>query len=269
MMWRPVWAIIRRELTRTLRQRGRLVSALVRPLIWLLVIGAGFGALLGRLGSAGYQQFLVPGLIGMVLLFGALLASLSLVYDKETGVMRMLLIAPFPRGWVIVARTLSAATVAILQALLLITVLALLGYFRSGISIPLLAAGLVTTALACAAMGMLIAVWTKTLDNFAVIMNFFIFPVFFLSGALYPIEHLPAALKIVSLLNPFSYGVDLLKHAMVQGTATPFGADFSPLLDLAVLVGFTVLATAFAAWRFSQDSFREVLAGVLGGARRD
>lgn len=268
-MWRPVWAIIRRELIRTVRQRGRLVSALVRPLIWLLVIGTGFGAMLGRLGSAGYQHFLVPGLIGMVLLFGALLASLSLVYDKETGVMRMLLIAPFPRGWVIVARTLSAATVAILQALLLTAVLALLGYFRFDFSLPLFATGLITTALTCAAMGMLIAVWTKTLDNFAVIMNFFIFPVFFLSGALYPIEHLPAALKVVTLLNPFSYGVDLLKHAMMPGISTSFGADFSPMLDLAVLVGFSVLATGVAAWRFSQDSFMETLAGLLSRPQRD
>lgn len=268
-MWRPVWAIIRRELIHTARQRGRLVSALVRPLIWLLVIGTGFGAMLGRLGSTGYQHFLVPGLIGMVLLFGALLASLSLVYDKETGVMRMLLIAPFPRGWVIVARTLSAAAVAILQALLLIAVLVLLGYFRLRTSLPLLAAGLIATALTCAAMGMLIAVWTKTLDNFAVIMNFFIFPVFFLSGALYPIEHLPAALKVATLLNPFSYGVDLLKHAIMQGTSTSFGADFSPLLDLAVLIGFTVFATGVAALRFSQDSFMEALAGLLSGRRRD
>src|SRR5690606_6625886 len=129
MTWRPLWAIVRRELIRTLRQRGRLVSALVRPLIWLLVIGGGFGALPARTGSAGYQHFLVPGLIGMALLFGALLASLSLVYDKESGVMRMLLIAPIPRGSIVVARTVSAAAAAILQALALTAVLLVIGYF--------------------------------------------------------------------------------------------------------------------------------------------
>lgn len=269
MTWRPVWAIVRREVVRTLRQRGRLVSALVRPLIWLLVIGGGFGALLGRTGSGGYQHFLVPGLIGMALLFGAMLASLSLVYDKESGVMRMLLIAPLPRGWIVVARTLSAAIVAALHALLLMAVLAVLGYFASGVSIPLLIVGLIATALACAALGMLIAVWTRTLDNFAVIMNFVIFPVFFLSGALYPIEHLPAALKAATLINPFSYGVDLLKHATLQGPSAPFGADFSAALDLAVLLGFTAVATAVAALRFSQDSFREALTALVAGPRRE
>jgi len=269
MTWRPLWAIVRRELIRTLRQRGRLVSALVRPLIWLLVIGGGFGALLTQTGSAGYQHFLVPGLIGMALLFGALLASLSLVYDKESGVMRMLLIAPIPRGGIVVARTFSAAAAAILQALALTAVLLVIGYFPLSVSVPLFVAALVATALACAAMGMLIAVWTKTLDNFAVIMNFVIFPVFFLSGALYPIGHLPAALKAATLLNPFSYGVDLLKHALGVGASGAFAADFSMALDLAVLLGFTAAATGIAALRFSRDSFMEGFTALLGGPRRD
>jgi ABC-2 type transport system permease protein len=234
-MWRPLWAIVRRELKWTFRQRGRLVSAMVRPLLWLFTVGVGFEAMLGQFGPGRYRAFLVPGLLGMVVLFGAMLASLSLVYDKESGVMRMLIIAPFAHYWIVIARTLSATVVAVIQALLLLVLLGLLGYIDRNLSVLYLGVGIVSTALACAAMGILIAVSTRGLDNFAVIMNFVIFPVFFLSGALYPVEHLPVWLKLIASLNPFSYGVDLLKHATVLSMPRPFGADFSVGVDLAVL----------------------------------
>ena len=267
-MWRPVWAIIERELTRMLRQRGRLVSAMVRPLIWLLVIGTGFQALLQGSGYASYKQFLVPGLLCMVLLFGSMLASLTLVYDKESGVMRMLIIAPFPRSWIVLARTLSAAIVGLVQAVMLMIILWPMGYMAVPDSVALFAAGLCVTALVCAAMGMLIAVFSKTLENFAVIMNFVIFPMFFLSGALYPIHHLPGALKIVALANPFSYGVDLLKHAMLSDLPQNFGADFSVGTDLAVQLGFTVAALVITVLRFSQTPVFENLARALSAPRR-
>ncbi|WP_338140958.1 ABC transporter permease, partial [Candidatus Entotheonella palauensis] len=93
MMWRPLWAIIEREMIRMIRQRGRLVSTAVRPLIWLLVVGSGFNAVMGQMGGEPYHYFLVPGVLGMVMLFGAMLVSLSVVYDKEFGIMRLLITA--------------------------------------------------------------------------------------------------------------------------------------------------------------------------------
>ncbi len=267
-MWRPLWAIIKRELVWTLRQRGRLVSAMVRPLLWLFTVGIGFEALLGQFGPGSYQAFLVPGLLGMVLLFGAMLASLSLVHDKESGVMRMLIIAPFAHYWIVIARTVSAAMVAIVQALLLIILLGVLGYMDRRLSVPYLVTGIVMTAVACAAAGMLIAVWTRSLENFAVVMNFVIFPVFFLSGALYPVQHLPEALKVIASVNPFSYGVDLIKHATMLKLPAPFGSDFRAGTDLAVLAGFTALAVLVACVRFSRESVLEPLARLLSGDAR-
>jgi ABC-2 type transport system permease protein len=265
---RALKAIIGRELTRMLRQRGRLVAAMVRPMIWLLIIGSGFGAMLSQFGPQNYQQFMVPGLLCMVLLFGAMLASLSLVYDKESGVMRMLIMAPFAHYWIILARTVSAAIVGLVQALMLIVLLLVLDFLRPPVDIATLCLGLVVTAFVCASLGMVIAVFSKTLDNFAVIMNFVIFPVFFLSGALYPISHLPAWLKLITLINPFSYGVDLLKHALLVGDAGFFGAEFTRLQDVAVLLGFTALALIIACLRFSQAPVMENLALILSGSRR-
>lgn len=264
MMWRPVWALIEREIMRMLRQRGRLVSALVRPLIWLLVIGGGFGALLGDAASDGYQRFLSPGLLGMVMLFAAMLVSLSLVYDKEFGIMRLLIISPLPHYWVVIAKTVSGMVIAVVQAGAFAILLALMGYIDGSISLPLLVLGLITTALACASLGMLIAVWSSTLDNFAVVMNFVIFPVFFLSGALYPVQQLPDLLKIVAAINPFTYGVDLLKHALLGGLVPPLGPDFSPALDITVLLGFAVVAIFVSCLRFSHESAAGLLDFLRG-----
>ena len=247
MIARPIYAVLEREVLRMLRQKTRLVSAMVRPLIWLFVIGAGFGTVIGDSRGIPYQSFLVAGVIGMTMLFGAMLAALTTVYDKESGVMRMMIIAPLPHFWIVIAKVLSAALAAILQALILIVLLALLGYIGSRTNFVLLAGGLVITSLACAGIGILTASFTRSLDNFAAIMNFVIFPVFFLSGSLYPVQNLPEVLRWVSTFNPYTYGVDLLKHA-TMGPGV-MAADFSLTTDFAVLAGFTLLAVVVASWR--------------------
>ena len=267
MIVRPIYAVLEREVVKMFRQRTRLVSAMVRPLIWLFVIGAGFGTVVGRARGVDYQQFLVPGVLGMTILFGAMLAALTMVYDKESGVMRMLIIAPFAHRWIIVAKTLAAALAGIVQAALLLVVLALLGFLSWKMSYALLAGGIFMTALACAGIGILVAAFTRTLDNFAAIMNFVIFPVFFLSGALYPIENLPVALKVVAMLNPFTYAVDLLKHALLGAQSTASGSELGVGVDFLVTAGFTLLAIALASWRFSREQAYEPLIHILTGKR--
>jgi ABC-2 type transport system permease protein len=269
MIARPFAAVLEREVLKLLRQRGRLVSAMVRPLLWLLVIGAGLGAVHAKHGEAGYQAFLVPGVLGMTLLFGGMLAALATVYDKESGVMRMLVIAPIEPFWIVLAKVLGATVSALLQAFLLLMILALLGYLSWDLSIPLLAVGLLATALACSSLGMLVAAWSRSLDNYATMMNLVIFPVFFLSGALYPVQQLPQALRFAATLNPFTYGVDLLKHAAIAGPAASHGADFNVTTDLVVLIGFSAIALAIAGERFSRDTANEPLVHQLASNKRD
>jgi ABC-2 type transport system permease protein len=256
MRLRPIYAVLERELVRMVRQRTRLVAAMVRPLIWLLVIGGGFAAFAG----ADYQSFLVPGVLGMTMLFGAMLAALGTVYDKESGVMRMMLVAPLPRAWIVIAKLLAAAAAALAQALMLLVVLAVLGYAGRHTQWGLLAAALAATSLACAGIGVLTASFSRTLENFAGIMNFVIFPLFFVSGSLYPVRELPALLYWAATLNPYTYGVDFLKHAMRAGSA-----DFALALDLAVLAAATVAAAAVASWRFSRESaYEPMIRAALG-----
>ena len=121
----------------------------------------------------------------------------------------------------------------------------------------------------CTQANVLVAAFTRTLDNFAAIMNFVIFPVFFLSGSLYPVSQLPAALKVVALLNPYTYGVDLLKHAVLGILPSSMGADFSLTTDIAVLVAFTAVALLISSWRFSRESAYEPMIRMLTGKRND
>jgi ABC-2 type transport system permease protein len=233
---------------------------MVRPLIWLLVIGGGFAALLGP----EYRRFLVPGVLGMTMLFGAMLPALGTVYDKESGVMRMMLVAPLPRAWLVIAKLVAAAAAALAQALLLLILLALLGYIGGGTRWGLLAVALAATSFVCAGIGMLTASFSRTLENFAGIMNFVIFPLFFLSGSLYPLRELPGVLYWAAALNPYSYGVDLLKHALLPGER----ADFDVIMNLGVLAGTVVLSVAVASWRFSRESIYEPMIHAIAGRAR-
>jgi ABC-2 type transport system permease protein len=185
-----------------------------------------------------------------------MLAALSTVYDKESGVMRMLIIAPFAHAWIVLAKAAAAMIAALVQASMLLAVLALLGFLNHSMSLSMLVLGLAATALVCASLGMLIAAWSGTLDNYATLMNLVIFPVFFLSGSLYPVQRLPPVLRMVATLNPYTYGVDLLRHAVVLGGD---GAAFSAGLDIAVVAGFSIAALATAAVRFSIDGMNEPL----------
>jgi len=253
MSWRPVKAVVGRELSKLFRQRARLISSMVRPMIWLLVIGSGVGSMLQGPQQDGYLTFLVPGILAMTLLFASLLSALTLVYDKEFGVMRMMMIAPIAHYWIVISKLIAATLTAMVQAILLLVLLIILGLIPIKIALMLLLPALLT-AICCAAIGGLIAVWSKSIDNFAVIMNFFIFPVFFLSGALYPVNQLPVYLHYIVQINPFSYGVDLLKHAVPS-----VDTDFSVTTDIAVLVGFSAIAIFIACWRFSRESVHEPL----------
>ena len=253
MIWRPVKAVVGRELNKLFRQRARLISSMVRPMIWLLVIGSGVGSMLDDSQQDGYLTYLVPGVVAMTLLFASLLSALTLVYDKEFGVMRMMLIAPIAHYWIVLSKLIAATLTAMVQAVLLLLILLALQLVSVEIALKLLLPALLT-AVCCSAIGGLIAVWSKSIDNFAVIMNFFIFPVFFLSGALYPVSQLPEFLRYVVLVNPFSYGVDLLKHAVPT-----ISSDFSVATDITVLVAFSVIGIIIACWRFSRESVHEPL----------
>jgi len=219
-----VGAVASREVTKFVHQKGRLFSALVRPTLWLLVFAAGFQNVFGvsiippYQTYIPYQVYIVPGLLGMVLLFNGMQSSLAMVYDREMGLMRLLLTAPLPRWLLLLAKLLAGAFLSVLQAYAFLAVCLLFG-----VDLPLWGLlralpALVLAALMLGALGLLLSVYVKQLENFAGTMNFVIFPMFFISPALYPLWRLQeAGAEVVYQLarfNPFTHAVEMVRFAM-------------------------------------------------------
>ncbi len=216
-------AILHREALRFLGQRGRLIAALVRPLVWLFVFATGFRAALGLSITPPYQTYItyeiyiVPGLVGMILLFSGMQSSLSLVYDRELGSMRLLLTAPLPRWWLLFCRLLAGSLIAVLQAYAFLAIAALYGIRFPWSGYLAAVPAMVAAAMMLGALGLLLSSFIRQLENFAGVMNFVIFPMFFLSSALYPLWKMAEAsprLRDLCTLNPFTHAVELIRFAL-------------------------------------------------------
>ena len=220
-----------RETVKFIHQKGRLLSAFVRPALWLFVFAAGVGSVTGvdpginnpyPIQNVNYFEYIIPGLIGMVLLFSGMQSSLSMVYDREMGVMRLLLTAPLPRWYLLTAKLLSGTFLSVLQAyvflIICIPIINLLVNFSTPIIgwIYILPATILF-GMMLVALGLLISVYIKQLENFACTMNFVIFPMFFISSALYPLWRLQdngaEFVWWIANINPFTYGVELVRWA--------------------------------------------------------
>lgn len=275
---RPFWGIVLRELQRLRQQKARILSGLARPLLWLFLLGSGVGAIAAGTDAAAYRRFLLPGILGMVLLFGAMFGALSTVHDREAGVIRMLLIAPVRRTTLVLAKIASSCAVALLQAGILLVLLPVLGISPEPARLVLLVGAMTLTGLALSALGMLLAARVDSLENFSGLVNFVLLPMLFLSGALYPVRALPEALRVASALNPLTYGVDLMKHAAFTGRALPgsggsggaldprFRPELDPALDVAVLAATFAAALALTTFFFDREA--RLTRRVAGGPAR-
>lgn len=246
-------AIVVRELLKFGRQYGRLVSALVRPLLWLAVFAAGFRNVFGVAVNEPYDTYIpydvyiAPGLVGMVLLFNGMQSSLAMVYDREMGLMRLLLTAPLPRWWILFAKLTATAVLSLAQAAAFVLVAWALGTTLPVIgpnTLQVLAAA-VASALMLGALGLLLSVHIKQLENFAGTMNFVIFPMYFMSTALYPLWKLEesgaAWVWQIARFNPFTHAVEWMRFAL-------YGKD--PGISPWIVLGTLALCFFLAAWGY-------------------
>ena len=236
-----------RELKKYSRSRAQIVASLGQPMLYLLVLGFGLGPVFQKAGGGSYVQFIAPGIIGMSVLFTSIFSGIALLWDRQFGFLKETLVAPVPRIRIMIGRTLGGATVAILQGLLVATVCLIAG-FRP-VSLALIPVGflfMIGIAVVFAALGTAIGSGLQDMQGFQLIMNFLVLPIFFLSGALFPLTNVPKPLAIVTTLDPLSYGVDGLRAALI-GTS-----HFGMLLDAAVLGAFAVGLLFLGAWRFSK-----------------
>ena len=250
-------AIVQREILRFIGQRGRFLSALVRPLVWLLIFAAGFRAALGLSITPPYETYItyeiyiVPGLCAMVQLFNGMQSSLSLVYDREMGSMRLLLTSPLPRWWLLTCKVLAGVSVSILQVYAFLAIAAAFGIVFPVFGYLAVLPVLVVTGFMLGALGLLLSSTIKQLENFAGVMNFVIFPMFFLSTALYPLWKMAEASPLlyqICAFNPFTHAVELIR--------------FTLYLTPNALAGFWVLLAAtffFAGAVWGYDPARSMM----------
>ncbi|MGX0876919.1 ABC-2 type transport system permease protein [Roseovarius sp. MBR-154] len=249
-LWGVARAIMGREFLRFVHQRERFLAALVRPLVWLLVFAAGFRAALGLSIIPPYQTYItyetyiVPGLCAMVLLFNGMQSSLSLVYDREMGSMRLLLTSPYPRGWLLFCRLFGATLISVLQVYAFLGIAALFEITMPVWGYVAVLPGLILGGLMLGALGLVLSSFIKQLENFAGVMNFVIFPMFFLSSALYPLWKMRESSELlhdICAFNPFTHVVELIRFLLYLQMNWQ---------ALAWVVGSTALLGAVALWAY-------------------
>lgn len=242
-----IFALWLRELKRYLRSRSQIVASLGQPLMYLLVLGFGLGPVFEKAGQGNYLQFVAPGVIGMSIMFSSVFSGVGLLWDRQFGFLKETLVAPVPRIQIMIGRTLGGASTAMIQGTLVLTVCLIAGFRPDdfgGVLLGLLF--MASIAVVFAAMGTIIGCSLKDMQGFQLIMNFLVMPIFFLSGALYPLSNLPGALTVLTQLDPLSYGVDGLRGAFIGQS------HFGIAIDFAVLGALATLFLALGARAFSR-----------------
>lgn len=213
-----VYVLWLREMKRFLRAKSRIIGALAMPLFFLAFLGMGFSRMSvpGLSADVSYIRFLVPGIIGMSILFSSTFAGLSVLWDREFGFLKEIMVAPVSRVSIVLGRIAGGATTTLIQAVLILCISILVGLKVSSISSLLLAIlFMILIAVTFLGLGLIFASKMKDMQGFSIVMNFVIFPLFFLSGALYPLENFPRWLRAIARLDPLTYGVDGLRGALV------------------------------------------------------
>ncbi|HXA53216.1 MAG TPA: ABC transporter permease [Candidatus Acidoferrum sp.] len=226
-----------RELKRYVRSRAQIVASLGQPILYLIALGFGLGPVFQRAGQGNYVQFVAPGIIAMTVLFSSIFAGVGLLWDRQFGFLKETLVAPVPRIQIMLGRTLGAATVACIQGTL-VAIVCLIAGFRPvhWTDVPLALGFMILIASLFASLGTAIGSVLQNIQGFQLIMNFLVMPIFFLSGALYPLSNLPTFLSVVTRLDPLAYGVDGLRTTLIGVS------HFGLLVDAGVLVlGATAL----------------------------
>jgi ABC-2 type transport system permease protein len=242
---KKIYIIWLRQLKRYIRSKSRIFGSLAQPLLFLLALGYGFGSVFQKAGQGNYIDFLVPGIIGMGIIFTSVFTGIEIIWDRQFGFLKEIMVAPMSRINIMIGRTLGGATVATIQGAIVFLLSFVFGFHPvSWIGIIPAILIMFLIAVLFTSLGTMIASLLDDMQGFQLIMNFLIMPLFFLSGALFPLEGLPAGLAIVARIDPLSYGIDALRTLLT-------GTGFYGLgLDILILAGFTVLFVGLGSYFF-------------------
>lgn len=242
-----IYTIWLREIKRYLRAKERIASSLAMPIFWFLIFGSGMNiAMRMAANEIKYSDYIAPGIIAMALLFTSISSGVSVIWDREFGFLKEMLVAPISRTSIVIGKSLGGATTALIQGLMIIGLSALFGVKFSFLSLIMLLPVMLLISIGFVNLGLIIASFMETIEGFQLIMNFVVMPLFFLSGALFPIENLPGALKALTFIDPLTYGVELMRNIVI-------GISYLPIyISLSVVIAFTFATSIIGALAFNK-----------------
>jgi ABC-2 type transport system permease protein len=247
MSFNVIYILWLRQIKRYWRSKSRLVGSLGQPLLFLVALGFGLGPIFEKAGGGNYIDFLSPGVIAQGVLFIAIFSGVELIWDRQFGFLKEVLVAPVSRFEIMVGRTLGGATIATMQGIIILLLTFLVGFRPTSlIMIPIAVVIMFLISLFYTALGTAIATTMRDFHGFQLIMNFLVMPTFFLSGALFPLQNSPRFLQMISSVNPLTYGVDGLRESLV-GTI-----HYGLINDVLVLVTLAIILLAIGSYRFSK-----------------
>ena len=236
-----------REMKRYVRSRAQIVASLGQPMLYLLALGFGLGPVFQRSGQGSYLQFVAPGVVGMSILFMSIFSGIGLLWDRQFGFLKETLVAPVPRLHVMMGKALGGATVAVIQGSIVFVVCLIAGFRPVNISaLPIAFLFMALLATMFTSLGTAIGSVLVDMQGFQLVMNFLVTPIFFLSGALFPLANLPKALAVVTSLDPMTYGVDGLRAALIGIS------HFGIATDIAVICAITAVFMGLGTYFFSR-----------------
>ncbi len=250
ILLRPIYVICLREFIKFFREKSRLLGTLARPVLWLFVVGNGMSSLIKPQAGFSYLQFIFPGMIGMTILFSSIFSSISIVWDREFGFMKEMLVAPISRLSIVVGKAISGTFISVAQAVIILVLIPFLGIHLTLMQFVEVVAVSVLVSFCITSLGILIAARLTSFDGFNIIMNFLVMPMLFLSGAMYPVTAMPALLRHLTMFNPLTYGIDAFKHVLLRNGTPPLGPEFSLALDLVVVATISAVMLTLAALSF-------------------
>ena len=255
---RAMATIWKRDLLRFVRDRARLASSLGQPLLFLVLFGGGFSAAISGLGGGelNYTQFLFPGILAMTVLFTAVFSAVSVVWDREFGFLKEVMVAPVSRYAVAAGKVAGGSSVALLQGLIILVLAPVLGISFSWVQIGLIIGILLLLAVMMTSFGLLLAARQQSMEGFHMMMNFVLLPMFFLSGAFFPLQGVPAWMHLLATADPVTYGVDPLRQIVLQGSISESALQAIALypvqINALLMILFTLAFLIPGVWLFSK-----------------
>jgi ABC-2 type transport system permease protein len=226
-----------RQIKKYFRARSRIIGALGQPLLFLLAFGFGFGAVFRQAGQGNYIQYLGPGIMMMSVLFPAVFSGIDLIWDRQFGFLKETMVAPVPRWQIMLGKTLGGATVAAFQGLIVFILTLIVGFrFQNPLMLPVAALFVALVAVIFTSLGVAIASRIEDMQGFQLIMNFLVMPIFFLSGALFPLQGLPSIMEYVVRIDPLTYGIDGIRGALINASTFGLTTDLIVMVVLAVVL---------------------------------